>query len=294
MRKNWQAKERLFKTGLIASGALILLVVAGFTISLVFNSIPSLRQYGLSFISKTEWDPENSSYGAFPFIFGTLITAFLALAISLPFSLALTIFLGEYFKKGFFSSFIKAMVDLLAGIPSVVYGLAGVFFLIPVIQGLEAEIDVIPYGVGIVSASIVLALMIIPFSASLGKEVLELVPTDLKEGAYSLGATRFEVITKISVPYSISGIIAGIMLSLGRALGETVAVTMLIGNMNSMPENIFSPGQTIASLIANQFNEANDDMHRAALLELGLLLLVITAVINIGGKLVIKKMSVEK
>jgi len=292
--KTWRLKEKLFSAILIAGGTIILLIVAGITVSLVFSSLPSLQEYGAGFIAASEWDPAAGRFGAYPFIFGTIITSFLALAISLPFSLALAIFLGEYFRSGAFSSFIRTMVELLAGIPSVIYGLVGAFFLIPVVQGLEAQIGVVPYGVGIASASVVLALMIIPFSASLGKEVLRLVPDDLKEGAYSLGATRFEVIAKISIPHSISGIIAGVILSLGRALGETIAVTMLIGNMNSMPDNILSPGQTIASLIANQFNETGPGMHRSALLELGLLLLLLTAVINIIGKFVIRKMSVEK
>lgn len=292
--KSWIIKEKLFRGLLVAGGCVILIIVAGILISLIFSSVPSLKQFGLSFLSETEWNPVQDQFGALPFIVGTLLTSFLALAISLPFSLALTIFLGEYFTKGGFSSVIRTMVELLAGIPSVIYGLVGGFILVPIIQTIEMEAGLIPFGVGILTASIVLAIMIIPFAASLGKEVLLMVPGDLKEAAYALGATRAEVVMKISVPHSFSGITAGIILSLGRALGETIAVTMLIGNMNVIPENLFAPGQTIASIIANQFNEAGGELHRSAMLELGLVLLVITALINIAGRLVIKKMSVEK
>jgi phosphate transport system permease protein len=289
----WRFKERLFSLVLAASGAVILLIVAGILVSLVFGSVPSLKAYGFAFLAGDVWDPNTAQYGALPFIVGTLLTSFLALGISLPFSFSLSVLLGEYSRKGAFSSVIRTMMELLAGIPSVVYGLAGAFFLIPAMQSVEMELGVAPYGVGVLSASLVLSVMIIPYAATLGKEVLELVPGELKEGAYALGATRFEVVTRVSVPYSFSGIIAGVILSLGRALGETIAVTMLIGNLNGIPENIFAPGQTIASLIANQFNEAGNEMHRSALLELGLVLLLITAVVNILGKAIVNKMSVK-
>jgi phosphate transport system permease protein len=286
--------EKVFKIALVVGGLVVLLIVAGILLSLIMSSVPSLAAFGPSFLVGTEWDPGAGRFGAGPVIGGTLLAAFLSLAISLPFSFSLSILLGEYFRKGVFSSVVRTMMELLAGIPSVIYGLAGAFFIIPLVQALEMGAGVVPYGVGILSASLVLAVMIIPYSASLGKEVLELVPEDLKEGAYSLGATRTEVITRISIPYSFSGIVAGITLALGRALGETIAVTMLIGNMNKAPDSLFAPGQTIASLIANQFNEAGAEAHRAALLELGLLLFVITALITIVGKFVIKRMSVEK
>ncbi|MBN2353019.1 MAG: phosphate ABC transporter permease subunit PstC [Spirochaetales bacterium] len=284
--------EILFKILLTGGGFVVLVIVAGILLSLIVNSVPSLAAFGPAFLAGTTWNPSGGEFGALPFIVGTILTAFLALFFSLPFSLSLSVLLGEYFRKGPFAALIRTMMELLAGIPSVIYGLAGTFFIVPLIQALEMGIGFVPYGVGIISASIVLAVMIIPYSASLGKEVLELVPEELKEGAYSLGATRTEVVTRIMVPYSFSGIIAGITLALGRALGETIAVTMLIGNMNAIPENLFAPGQTIASLIANEFNEAGADLHRASLLELGLILFVITALITILGKYVIRKMSV--
>ncbi|OHD15186.1 MAG: phosphate ABC transporter permease subunit PstC [Spirochaetes bacterium GWD1_27_9] len=292
-KKNWKLKEKIFKIVLLFAGVTILLIIGGIILSLLFSSIPSLKKFGFSFIIGNEWDPVNEKYGALPFLIGTAMTGFLALLISLPFSFSISILLGEYFKKGLLSSFIKTMTELLAGIPSVIYGFWGLFFVVPIIRNVEMIFGAIPYGVGILTASIVLGIMIIPYSASIGREVLELVPNDLKEAAYSLGATRYEVIKTVSIPYSISGIIAGIILSLGRALGETMAVTMLIGNMNSIPENIFAPGQTIASIIANQFNEANNELHISAMIELGLLLLVMSAIINFLGKYIIKKLSVE-
>ena len=292
-KKNWKLKENIFKIVLVFAGVTILLIIGGIVLSLLFNSIPSLKKFGFSFIIGNEWDPVNEKYGALPFLIGTAMTGFLALLISLPFSFSISILLGEYFRKGLLSNFIKTMTELLAGIPSVIYGFWGLFFVVPIIRNVEMVFGAIPYGVGILTASIVLGIMIIPYSASIGREVLELVPNDLKEAAYSLGATRYEVIKTVSIPYSISGIIAGIILSLGRALGETMAVTMLIGNMNSIPENIFAPGQTIASIIANQFNEANNELHISAMIELGLLLLVMSAIINFLGKYIIKKLSVE-
>jgi phosphate transport system permease protein len=292
-KRNWKLKEKIFKVVLAASGVSILLIVSGIIVSLILNSIPSIKEFGFDFILGSEWDPVKSRYGAFPFIIGTVLTAFLALVISLPFSMSVSIALGEYLKKSRFAPFLKTMVELLAGIPSVIYGFWGAFFLIPIVQKIEMGLGILPYGVGILSASIVLAIMIIPYSASIGRDALELVPNDLKEAASSLGATRYEVLTKVSIPYSISGIVAGIVLSLGRALGETMAVTMLIGNMNVVPENIFSPAQTIASIIANQFNEAGSELHRSAMIELGLLLFAVTILINFIGKYVIKKMSVR-
>jgi phosphate transport system permease protein len=206
----------------------------------------------------------------------------------------ISIFLGEYFKEGALSNILKSMVDLLAGIPSIVYGLWGVFVFLPMIRKFYDFIDssglmempVFPHG--IFSAAVVLAIMIIPFSASIGREVISLVPNDLKEAGYSVGGTRFEVIRKIILPYCRSGIFAGILLALGRALGETMAVTMLIGNRNFMPKSIFDPANTLASVIANQFGEASEPLLFSSLIHLGLVLLLTTTLINIAGKYVIR------
>ncbi len=252
--------------------------------------------FGISesgFYFSSTWDPVKSEFGAFPFLVGTLATSFLALVISVVFSIPISIFLGEYSAQGTTATFIKSMIELLAGVPSVIYGFCGLFLLAPLVRILEMKLGVAPYGVGIFTASLVLSIMIIPYSASIGREVISLVPSDLKEAALSLGATRFEVIRKVILPYAGSGIVAGILLSLGRALGETMAVTMVIGNSNFIPKGIFSPANTLASVIANEFTEATGSLYLASLIELGLVLFIVTTIINLIGKLIIRRMGVE-
>ncbi|MCX5809483.1 MAG: phosphate ABC transporter permease subunit PstC, partial [Proteobacteria bacterium] len=222
----------------------------------------------------------------------TLLTSFLALAISIPFSIAISIFLGEYFKEGAVSTFLRSSVEVLAGIPSVIFGLWGLFLLMPLVRMIEMQVGVTPHGVGILTASLILSIMVIPFSASIGREVVTLVPSDLKEAAYSLGATRFEVIKNIIIPYARSGIFAGVLLALGRAIGETMAVTMLIGNSNFLPTGIFSPANTMASVIANEFAEATG-ITASSLIYVGLVLFLVTTIVNIIGTYVIKKISLE-
>jgi len=297
-------KDMLFNKILLISGIFLIVLIVLILITLFISSIPSFKKFGLSFFIKTVWDPINNNFGALPFIVGTVYTSFLALLISLPFSLSIVILLGVYLRKGFFSNFIKTTTEILAGIPSVIYGLWGFLFLAPLMRdfiNLIGELLNIPAnsiffennkGVGILTSSIVLAIMIIPYTASIGREIIELVPADLCEAGYALGATRFEVITRIILPYSFSGIFAGIVLSLGRALGETMAITMLIGNMNKLPIFVFSPGNTIASVIANNFGEAGN-IQLATLVELGFILMLITSLINFLGKYIIKKMTVK-
>jgi phosphate transport system permease protein len=205
----------------------------------------------------------------------------------------LSIFLGEYSTKGTVASLLQSAIELLAGIPSVIYGFWGLFILVPIVRSIEIKLGVTPIGVGIFTSALVLSIMIIPYAASLGREVIRLVPDELKEAAYSLGATRFEVIKKVILPYVISGITAGNLLALGRAIGETMAVTMVIGNSNVIPKSIFAPANTMASVIANEFTEATDDIYLSSLVEIGLLLFMVTMVINIVGKQIIKKMSVQ-
>ncbi len=183
-------------------------------------------------------------------------------------------------------------MELLAGIPSIVYGFWGLFVFVPFFRNIELKLNILPYGVGILSSSIVLAIMIIPYSSSIIREVITMVPKDIKEAGYSLGATRYEIIKKVILPYSMSGIFAGILLSLGRALGETMAVTMVIGNSNMLPSSIFAPSNTMASVIANEFTEATGHIYLSALIGVGLLLFIITTIINIIGKYIMKKISV--
>ena len=285
--------DRIFKTVVLGSAVLMLVLLAAIFVTLARDAIPAVRATGMAFFTGTVWDPVFEEYGVLVFLVGTLLTSLLALGISIPFSLAIALYLGEYFREGALSALIKSAIELLAGIPSVIYGFWALFVLVPLVRSWEMKLGVVPYGIGIMTASLILAVMIIPYSASIGSDVVRMVPADLKEAALSLGATRFEMIKKVVLPYSQSGISAGVLLSLGRAIGETMAVTMVIGNANIMPQNIFSPSNTMASIIANEFAEATDKVHLAALIEVGLLLMAVTLVINLIGRYIIKKMTVQ-
>lgn len=283
--------ESIFYKILYLSVIGIIILVLGIFFSLFLNSLPSIKAFGFNFLLGKTWDPVHEKFGALIFLTGTILTSFLALLISLPFSLAISIFLGEYFKMGIISFLLKEIIELLAGIPSIIYGFLGLFILVPIIRAIEIKLGITPYGVGIFTSALILSIMIIPYSASLGREAINLVPSEIKEAAYSLGATKYEVIKKIILPYTYSGIFAGVLLSLGRALGETMAVTMLIGNSNYMPKSIFAPSNTIASVIANEFTEATGNLYLSSLIEIGFLLFIVTTIVNIMGRYIIKKVS---
>ncbi|MFH0789118.1 MAG: phosphate ABC transporter permease subunit PstC [Pseudomonadota bacterium] len=270
----------------------IVALLLGIFITLLIQAWPSIKVFGLSFFGGRLWNPVTSQFGALPFLVGTLATSFLALLISIPFSIAISVLLGEYYKEGALSSFLKSSIEVLAGIPSVIYGLWGLFILIPIVRAIEIRMGVPSEGVGLFSSSLILAIMVIPYAASIGREVIALAPADLKEAAFSLGATRYEVVKKIVLPYARSGIIAGILLSLGRALGETMAVTMLIGNRNTIPYSIFAPANTMASVIANEFTEATLEIYVSSLINIALVLFLVTMVVNLIGNYIIKKVSI--
>lgn len=285
--------ESAFQRTIFLSALAIVVLLGAIFVSLLVYSLPSIRAFGPSFLLGKTWDPVSGTFGALPFLLGTLLTSFLALLISLPFSLAISIFIGEYFKKGVLSSFLKNVTELLAGIPSIIYGFWALFVLVPIVRNFQVRFGTFPYGVGIFTASLILSVMIIPYAASIGREVVALVPSDIKEAAYSLGATRQEVITKVILPHARSGIMAGILLALGRALGETMAVTMVVGNSNLLPHSLFSPGNTMASVVANEFTEATASLYISALIEVGLLLFLVTMIIDIIGRYIIRKTSIE-
>ena len=274
--------ETVFRRTLTIMGLIMIILVLGILLTLIIQSLPSIKSLGLKYLWGKVWDPVQDIYGAWPFLLGTLLSSFLALLISIPFSLAVAIFLGEYFPKGWMPDFLKNAVELIAAVPSVIYGFWGLAVLVPKVRDLENHLGVEPVGVGIFSSSLILAIMIIPYAASLGRSMIQMVPSPLKEAAYGLGATRWEVIRNVVLPYTKSGLFAGILLSLGRALGETMAVTMVIGNTSLIPKNIFSPGNTMASVIANEFTEADKPVYLSALIELGLVLFLVTVVIKIG------------
>ena len=287
-------KENYLRQIVYLSGLSVLILFLIFIFTMIYHSLPAMKASGFSFFVSHDWNPIKESFGVLPFLFGTLLTAVLALIISFPFSLSVAIILGEYCKKGFIFYFLRMLIELLAGIPSVIYGFWGLLVLVPWMRSLELKLGIMPYGVGILTASIILAIMIVPFSASIAREMIALVPNDYKEAAIALGATKFELLRRVILPYTKSGIFAGYMLALGRALGETMAVTMVIGNSTLLPKSIFSPGNTIASLLANEFAEASSDLYLSYLVEIGFVLLVITIVINLLGQYITKKMSIGK
>jgi phosphate transport system permease protein len=281
--------DRLFKIALYSSAVFILLISAGMVYSLISGSIPAFKEFGFfKFIFSPEWNasPGKEEYGALIFIVGTIMTSLLALLFCIPFSLPVAIFIGEYFKGKRIASVLGTIVDLLAGIPSIVYGLWGFYVLRPLIVSLGLS----EQGFGVLTASLVLAIMIIPYAASLSSEFIRMVPGELKEAAYSLGATRAEVIQTVIFPVAGPGIFSAYILALGRAFGETMAVTMLIGNANNIPISLTDTGNTMASIIANQFGEAGG-LKLSSLIAIGLLLFIITAIINYIGKLIIKRTS---
>ncbi|MCL3779441.1 phosphate ABC transporter permease subunit PstC [Prolixibacteraceae bacterium JC049] len=280
--------DKITKYTLFIASLVILFVSGGMVFSLIGGSIPAFKEFGLQFIFSTEWNPteDREAYGALPFITGTMFTSILALIICLPLAFATALFIAEYFKRSSLASILSSMVDLLAGIPSIVYGLWGFYTLRP----LMIELGWSAQGYGILTSGIILAIMIIPYATSLSAEIISMVPNELKEAAYSLGATRMEVIFNVILPNARSGIIASFILAFGRALGETMAVTMLIGNANVIPKGISGVGNTMASVIANQFGEA-DGLKLSSLIAIGLLLFLITGIVNAIGKLIIKKLS---
>ena len=279
--------DKIYRIILFASALIMPIVCGGVVYALVTDAYEAFKHFGFfRFLTSSEWSytEGNEQYGALPFITGTLMTTLLALVFCIPFSLPVALFVGEYFKGTKVASVLSTIVDLLAGIPSIIYGLWGFYSLRPLIMALNIS----PQGSGVLTASLVLAIMIIPYAASLSAEFIKMVPSDLKEGAYSLGATRFEVIRNVVFPVAGSGIFSSYVLAIGRALGETMTVTMLIGNTNNIPDSITSTGNSMASIIANQFGEA-DGLRLSSLIAIGLILFLITAVINMVGKIMIKR-----
>lgn len=290
--------DTLFKAVLFLAGLVVVFLVILIFFLLIYTSLPSILKFGLKFVINSEWNPVKKEFGAFPFILGTLITSFSAIIIAIPFSIATSLFIREY-SPSFLGVIVSYMVDLLAAIPSVVYGMWGIFVLVPAVRVIEEFLylhysfiplfNAPPYGIGLLSAIIILVIMTLPYSISVTRDVISQVPRELKEGAYALGATKWVMVKKVLIPYCKNGIIGGTTLALGRALGETMAVTMVIGNSISLPKSIFDPSNTIASIIANEFNEASGPLYVSSLIQLALLLFLISMVINTLGRLVIHK-----
>ncbi len=286
-------QDKIFKKLIFTGGLLIILLGIAIFITVLIGSIPSIKAFGFHFLSSKQWNPVSDEFGALPFIIGTLITSILAILISIPFSLSVALLLGEFFQEGILNEILSSTIDLLAGIPSVIYGFWGLVVLVPIIRNIEMKCGIPPYGVGILTASIVLAIMIIPYTASIAREVIRLTPPEIKEAGYSLGGTRLDIVRKVIFPNSRSGIIAGILLGFGRAIGETMAVTMVIGNSNTLPKDLFSPANTMASVIANEFTEATTNIHLSSLIQIGMWLFVITFLVNLLGSIIIEKTEIK-
>jgi phosphate transport system permease protein len=282
-----------------AFAGLVLLLVFALAFQLVRQSMLSITKFGLGFWKGTTWDPVSGEFGALPFMWGTLYSSILALLIATPIALGIAIFISELSPR-MLKQPLAYLTELLAAIPSIVYGLWGVFVLVPLVRALELQTPDSwkhlglfkgpPLGVGMGTAALILAVMVIPFTSSVAREILKNVPSAQREAAYALGATRWEAI-KVALGYGRSGIIGAIMLGFGRALGETMAVTMVIGNSPQVSASLFAPQYTMAAVIANEFTEAADELYLHALIEIALLLFIITIIINALSRLLIWSMK---
>lgn len=285
----------------------IVLVGFGLSIPVLFAFIlvrvggaamPAIREFGWSFLTSSQWNPVAGEFGAAPFIFGTVASSLLALVLAVPLSVGLAIFLTELAPR-WMAGPVSFATELLAAIPSVIYGLWGIFVLVPwlrdsiqrpIADTLGEDFALLSgpaYGASIMAGGVILAIMIIPFISAVSREVLAAVPRDQREAALALGATRWEMTWQVALPYALPGIIGAVILGLGRALGETMAITMVIGNRPEIPESLFAPGYTMASVLANEFAEASNDLYLAALMEVGLLLFGITVIVNSFARLLV-------
>lgn len=300
MRKQ-RLQDFVFHKITLMFAGLVLLVLGGIIVSLLIGAWPAFKEFGPGFFTSSEWDPVNDQYGALIAIFGTLATSFIALLVAFPISFGIALFLTEicppWLKRP-----LGTAVELLAGVPSIIYGMWGLFVFAPLFAdyiqpALEATLGQLPIigvlfsgpimGIGILAAGLILAVMIIPFIASVMRDVFEVVPPVLKESAYALGCTKWEVVRKVVLPYTKVGVVGGVMLGLGRAFGETMAITFVIGNAHELSWSLFSAGNSIASTLANEFAEASSELHVASLFALGFILFVITFIVLSAAKLML-------
>jgi phosphate transport system permease protein len=293
--------DRVFRyvTGGVAVLVLVLLMTMG--VQMTRASLPTLSRFGARFIASQAWDPLHDQYGALPYIFGTIATSLLALIIAVPLSLGVAISLSEL-VPGWLRAPLGFVVELLAAIPSVVYGLWGIFVMVPWVRetiepllantfGFLPLFQGIPNGYGMLAGGVILAIMIVPTITAVSRDVLSAVPLGQREAALALGATRWETIRVAVLPYARSGIVGSAILGLGRALGETMAVTMVIGNRPQISASVFSPAATLASVIANEYAEATSDVHLSALSELGLILFGVAVLLNVLARLLVWKVA---
>ena len=294
-----------FRLTTMAAAILVLLIFTGVVASLILGAMPAIKAFGFGFITTEAWSPARDRFGALGPIYGTLVTSAIAMLIALPVGIGIAIFLTELCPR-MFRRPLGIAIELLAGIPSIIYGIWGLFVFAPWFQvavqepvmNAVADIPVLstlfggaPYGIGIFTAGLILSIMILPFIAAVTRDVLETVPSVLKEAAYGVGATKWEVIREVALPFARTGVVGGAMLALGRALGETMAVTFVIGNAHRIAPSLFAPGTSISAAIANEFTEATTELYTSALIELGLLLFVITFIVLAAAQLMLRSME---
>ncbi|HEU4653783.1 MAG TPA: phosphate ABC transporter permease subunit PstC [Steroidobacteraceae bacterium] len=297
--------EQIFRSTTLISALLVLALLLGVAIALVHGSWPALKTFGTSFLTTQSWNPVTEKFGALAPLYGTIITSLIAMVIAVPISFGIAIFLTETCPR-WLRRPIGTAIELLAAIPSIVYGLWGLFVLAPILQRTVqpwlidhfGELPFVgflfqgpPFGIGLFSAGLVLAVMVLPFISSVMREVFALTPTSLKEAAYGVGATQWDVVRGVVLPWSRVGAIGGIMLGLGRALGETMAVTFVVGNAHRISGSLIAPGTTISAAIANEFTEAVGDLYTSALIALGLVLFVLTVTIIAAARFMIMRLE---
>jgi len=292
-----RAADVVFRYGMLLCALSLLAVVGLIAAQLVLHSRLSLQQFGWKFFTSESWDPVSGDFGALPFIYGTLVSSFLALALAVPLSVGVAVFITEMCPRVLRAP-LSFAVELLAAIPSVIYGLWAIFVLAPILRvqvepwlaqrfGWTGLFEGPPYGIGMLAAGVILAIMIVPIIASITREVLTAVPQNQREAALSLGATRWEMIRVGVLRNARTGIVGAVILGLGRALGETMAVTMVIGNVPNISRSLLAPGYTLASVIANEFTEATGNLYLSALIEIGLALFLITIMVNMLARLLV-------
>jgi phosphate transport system permease protein len=300
-----RVNDKVFHTITRISAFFVLFLLSAIIISLIIGAAPALQKFGFGFLTSERWNPVTENFGALAPIYGTIVTSIIAMAIAVPFGLLITLFLTELCPM-WLRRPISIAIELLAGIPSIIYGIWGLFVLAPFLQAhvqpflidLFGNVPVLstlfagpPYGIGMLTSGIILAVMVLPFITSISRDVFEAVPPMLKEAAYGLGFTTWEVVRYVVLPYARVGVIGGVMLGLGRALGETMAVTFVIGNAHKVSSSLLAPGTTIASTIANEFTEAVGDIYTSSLIALGLLLFVITFIVLAAARYMLMKIE---
>jgi phosphate transport system permease protein len=298
-------RERIFRGATFTAAVLVLMLLGGVAVALVRGALPAFSHFGFSFLTREVWNPVTEKFGALAPIYGTVVTSLIAMLLAVPVSLGIAIFLTEL-APSWMKRPVGVAIELLAAVPSIIFGIWGLFVLSPVLQhsvqpALIAWLGPLPaigklfqgppFGIGVLTASVVLAIMVIPFISAVMRDVFETVPDVLKESAYGLGATTWEVIWQVVVPYARTGMVGGIMLGLGRALGETMAVTFVIGNAHRVSSSLLAPGTTISASIANEFTEAVGDLYTSSLIALGALLFLITFTVIAAARFMLLRLD---